>query len=60
MLGVVTSYPILVIGGLLLGEAAGQRWGHRPLFVGAGLLAGIAACVLETWAALKLWRRQRH
>jgi hypothetical protein len=55
MLGVVTSYVPLVLGAAWLGGKLDPRWGTA-----AGFAVGIAACVIETWAALKLWSRKEN
>jgi len=55
MLGVVTSYVPLVLGAAWLGQKLNPGWGTV-----AGFGVGIAACVIETWAALKLWTRNKN
>lgn len=58
MFGVVPSFALLIYGGALAGEALDKRMGTPPWLTIAGLAAGVAACILEMWAVLKLWKRK--
>jgi ATP synthase protein I len=50
---VIFILPTTLIGGLLVGRWADQRWGTEPWLTMAGLLLGIAAAFLELFRILK-------
>lgn len=50
---VIFILPTTLIGGLLVGRWADQRWGTEPWLTLAGLLLGIAAAFLELFRILK-------
>jgi F0F1-type ATP synthase assembly protein I len=50
---VIFILPTTLVGGLLVGRWADQRWGTEPWLTMAGLLLGIAAAFLELFRILK-------
>ena len=55
MLGVVSSYALLICGGAMLGQALDRRMGTDPWFLVGGFLLGALACVVETLVARMIW-----